>query len=134
MLAHDTEVGAVLLIAFQASVAARFLGERHSALPWDRAVSLVTKAPALIVGRRATMYDMSKTFTIRLGRAESDALARRAKTLGKTRSAVVRQLLVDALVQRPLAIKSGHLKGRLAIARRPRVSWRQELKARNWRS
>ena len=77
---------------------------------------------------------MTRTFTIRLGRPESDALARRAKTLGKTRSAVVRELLVDALVERPLAIKAGHLRGRLAIARRRRVSWRQELKARNWRS
>ncbi len=76
---------------------------------------------------------MTKTFTIRLGRSESDALARRAKTLGKTRSAVVRELLVDALVERPLAIKSGHLRGRLALARRPRVSWQQEIKARNWR-
>jgi hypothetical protein len=77
---------------------------------------------------------MTKTFTIRLGRAESDALTRRARTLGKSRSAVVRELLVDALIERPLAIKSGHLKGRLAIGRRHRISWRQELKARNWRS
>jgi predicted DNA-binding protein len=77
---------------------------------------------------------MTKTLTIRLGRAESEALARRAKTLGKTRSAVVRELLVDALVERPLAIKAGHLRGRLAVGRRRRVSWREDLKARNWRS
>jgi len=75
---------------------------------------------------------MDKTLTIRLDTQKDEALTRRARMLGKTRSELVRDLIDNAVTDRPLGRRAGHLKGRTEL---PPVTsgWRRELKARNWR-
>ena len=75
---------------------------------------------------------MDKTITLRLPRAQDEALMRRAKASGKTRSALVRDLIDQALADRPIERRAGHLKGRVELPR-ARSGWRRELKDRNWR-
>ena len=78
------------------------------------------------------MYSMDKTITIRLDREQDDALTRRARTLGKTRSAVVRELLVQALSEAPVSERAGHLKGSLQLGK-SKDSWAKHLRKQNWR-
>ena len=75
---------------------------------------------------------MGKTLTVRTGKEIRDALQRRADAQGKTVSDVVREILEEALSERPLEYKAGHLKGRLELAS-PDEPWRKRLKERNWR-
>jgi Flp pilus assembly CpaF family ATPase len=79
-------------------------------------------------------YDLSmdKMLTLRLGKEQDVALTRRAKAIGKTRSAVVRDLIDKALADRPMRRRVGHLKGRVELPR-SRSGWRRDLKDRNWR-
>jgi len=79
-------------------------------------------------------YDdrMEKMLTVRLGKEQDVALTRRAKAIGKTRSAVVRDLIDTALADRPMSRRVGHLKGGVEL-RRSRSGWRRELTDRNWR-
>jgi hypothetical protein len=77
---------------------------------------------------------MSTTVTIRADRALREALERRAKAEMKTVSGVVREILEDALTERPLEIKAGHLKGALNLASEPSDPWRKHIRARNWRT
>jgi predicted transcriptional regulator len=75
---------------------------------------------------------MRTTLTIRTDPALRERLERRAKAQGKTVSAVAREILEDALDERPLRLRIGHLKGRLKLDReRP---WGDALRQRNWRS
>jgi predicted DNA-binding protein len=76
---------------------------------------------------------MSKTLTVRTGEEIRDALQRRADAQGKTVSEVVREILEEALAERPLEYKAGHLKGRLELPS-SKDAWRKQLKERNWRS
>ena len=76
---------------------------------------------------------MDKTLTIRLDGKQQELLGRTAKRLGKTVSELVREILQQALSERPLSAKTGQLKGRLTLTPSSRQSWRRELKARNWR-
>jgi hypothetical protein len=75
---------------------------------------------------------MSKTLTIRLPESQDEALAKRAKALGTTRSALVRQLIDKGLEAQPMGRSIGHLKGRLGLAK-PVDGWRRRIKERNWR-
>ena len=75
---------------------------------------------------------MDKTITLRLPRVQDQALTRRARAIGKTRSALVRDLIDQALADRPMERRAGHLKGRVELPR-ARSGWRRELKERNWR-
>ena len=75
---------------------------------------------------------MDRTLTLRLPRAQDEALARRARAIGTTRSALVRDLIDNALTNRPVERRVGHLKGRVALPRAT-AGWRRELKDRNWR-
>ena len=79
-------------------------------------------------------YDrrVDKTLTIRLDRAQDEALTRRAKALGRTRSQLVRELIDRGLEEQPLSRLTGHLKGRLTLAA-PKSGWRRQIKERNWR-
>jgi len=77
---------------------------------------------------------MSKTLTIRTDDALHDALARRAKDQNKTVSAVVREILGQALIERPLAARIGHLRGGMKLPQQSSEPWRQQLRERNWRS
>jgi plasmid stability protein len=75
---------------------------------------------------------MEKTLTIRLDREQDEALTQRARTLGKTRSAVVREILADALLSAPIRERAGHLKGSLELPK-PKDSWSKHLRKQNWR-
>ena len=58
---------------------------------------------------------MSKTLTVRTDDALHEALRNRTEAQGKAVSEVVREILEDALTERPLASKIGHLKGCLTL-------------------
>jgi hypothetical protein len=75
---------------------------------------------------------VDKTLTIRLSRAQDDALTARARAQGKTRSAVVRELIDEGLEEHPLGRRIGHLKGRLDVSP-PKAGWQRRIKERNWR-
>lgn len=75
---------------------------------------------------------MNRTLTIRLGKEQDEALTGRARALGKTRSELVRDLIDQAVVDKPIADRAGHLKGRVALPR-ARAGWRRTLRERNWR-
>ena len=75
---------------------------------------------------------MDKTITIRLDKSQDDALTHRAKVTGKTRSAVVRELLSKALSDTSIDERAGHLKGALRLDK-PKTDWGKHLKKQNWR-
>ena len=75
---------------------------------------------------------MDKTLTIRLEKAQDKALTDRAKAMGKTRSALVRELIDRAVSAEPMNERAGYLQGRLELPR-TRSGWRGQLRARNWR-
>jgi hypothetical protein len=75
---------------------------------------------------------MDKTLTIRLDRSQDERLTARSKATGKTRSALVRELIDQGLDERPLGRRIGHLKGRLDVPA-PKAGWPRGIKERNWR-
>lgn len=78
------------------------------------------------------MHFMEKTITIRLDRDQDEALTRRARTLGKTRSALVRELLAQALSEAPVSERAGHLQGAVKLTK-PKDAWGKHLRKQNWR-
>lgn len=76
---------------------------------------------------------MSTTVTIRTDEALRRALEERARARGTTVSQVVREILRDALEDRPLESRTGHLRGRLTLEAAQIEPWRQSLRERNWR-
>jgi predicted transcriptional regulator len=77
---------------------------------------------------------MSTTLTIRLDEAMRDALAKTAEAQGKTVSRLVREILREALAERPLKARAGHLKGALMLREQAVEPWRESLRQRNWRT
>jgi len=77
---------------------------------------------------------MSTTLTIRTDEKLRQALAERAAAENKTLSEMVREILQDAVIERPLAIRAGHLKGRLDAISGGSDAWRDSIRKRNWRS
>jgi hypothetical protein len=77
---------------------------------------------------------MDKTMTIRLDSGQRKALAEAARREGKTISQLVRDLLANALRERPLSSKTKHLKGRLALPAASDDPWRRQIRERNWRA
>jgi len=77
---------------------------------------------------------MDKTLTIRLESDQWLELVRTARRRGKTVSELVREILGQALRQRPLVAKVGHLKGKLELPDLADEKWRREIKGHNWRS
>ena len=77
---------------------------------------------------------MSKTLTVRTDDSLREALRRRAAARGKTISDVVREILEEALIERPLGLRAGHLKGRLNRPAGDDDPWRKQLRESNWRS
>ncbi|MCP5119041.1 MAG: ribbon-helix-helix protein, CopG family [bacterium] len=75
---------------------------------------------------------MSTTLTVRTGEELRQALDRRARALGKSVSELVRDILEEAVVERPISERAGHLKGRLSLPA-PDDKWRRQIKKRNWR-
>ena len=78
------------------------------------------------------MSYMSTTLTVRTDDRLRKALESRAENLGQTVSEFVREVLEEAVTERPLALKTGHLRGRLQLDE-PADSWSRELAERNWR-
>jgi plasmid stability protein len=76
---------------------------------------------------------MGTTLTIRTDAALREALAKRASAQGRTVSEVAREILRNALEERPLEERTSHLRGRLRLAQKPTEAWRRSLRRRNWR-
>ncbi|MFW6012105.1 MAG: FitA-like ribbon-helix-helix domain-containing protein [bacterium] len=76
---------------------------------------------------------MSTTLTIRTDEALRRSLEERAAASGKSLSEVVREILEAAVIPRPLAARTGHLRGRLSLRPDDAEPWRKELRERNWR-
>jgi hypothetical protein len=74
------------------------------------------------------------TLSIRTDPLLRAALEKRAAAQGKTISQVAREILEDALTERPLKARTGHLRGRLELDRRASDEWRKRLRDRNWRT
>jgi Ribbon-helix-helix protein, copG family len=81
---------------------------------------------------RVTITFMDKTITVRLAKSQDEALTKRAKALGQTRSEVVRELIDKGLEEQPFGRTIGHLKGRLELTA-AKSGWRRHIKDRNWR-
>lgn len=75
---------------------------------------------------------MGKTLTIRLADSQDEALTRRARALGRTRSDLVRELIDRGLEEQPIGRHIGQLSGRLKLAP-AKTGWRKRLRERNWR-
>jgi plasmid stability protein len=76
---------------------------------------------------------MRTTITIRTDRSLREALAKRAAASGETVSALVRRILAEALSDRPMKSRVGHLRGNLSLPRAAAGSWREDIRERNWR-
>ena len=76
---------------------------------------------------------MDTTLTIRADERLRAALEQRARAQGKTLSAVARDILEAAVQERPLGLKTAHLKGRVRLRRTQADAWRKLLAERNWR-
>jgi len=77
---------------------------------------------------------MSTTITVRADETLRNALAKKAALSGKTFSELVREILEEAVADRPIGVRAGHLKGRLELSRKSSEPWRKRLRERNWRS
>jgi len=75
---------------------------------------------------------MSRTIAVRVDADLEKALDDRARASGMTVSEVVREALREALAERPLSERIGHLRGTLRV-RRDDDPWRRALRERNWR-
>ena len=75
---------------------------------------------------------MDKTLTIRLNKRQDEALSRRARALGKTRSELVRELIDKGLEEQALGTRVGHLEGILDLPE-SKDTLRRRIKNRNWR-
>ena len=64
--------------------------------------------------------------------SNAPSLEQRAKGLGKTVSELVREILEEAVADRPLGQRTAHVKGRLELPAST-DSWQRQLKERNWR-
>jgi plasmid stability protein len=76
---------------------------------------------------------MSTTLTIRTDDQLREALRKRAELQGKSVSELARELLLAALEERPLAQRTGHLRGRLDLRSATADPRRQRIKKHNWR-
>jgi Arc/MetJ-type ribon-helix-helix transcriptional regulator len=76
---------------------------------------------------------MSETLTIRLPKSEREALDRLARTLDKSVSEVVRDILREALDERPVSDTTAHVRGRLSLSPSGDDSFRRRIRSHNWR-
>jgi len=71
--------------------------------------------------------------TIRAEPTLRKALEARARREKRTLSEVARDILRAALEERPLELRTGHLRGRLRLSSEGSDAWRRTLRERNWR-
>ena len=77
---------------------------------------------------------MDTTLTIRVTDDLRRALQERALERGQSVSELVREILVQALADRPLGGRLGHLRGALDLPSVPSEhAWARQLRERNWR-
>ena len=76
---------------------------------------------------------MSTTITIRADEPLRARLEERAAAAGKTLSALVREILENAVAERSLGRRAGHLKARLTLPHDASDPWRKSVRDRNWR-
>ena len=76
---------------------------------------------------------MRTTLTIRTDDSLREALAKRAKSQGKSVSTLVREILEEAVAERPLKDRIGHLRGRLRLDKAVTGDWRHSIRKANWR-
>lgn len=76
---------------------------------------------------------MGAPLTIPTDKKLLEALEHRAASQGKTVPEVAREILVDAVEERSLGERIGHLRGRLDLNSAASDSRRLEIKERNWR-
>lgn len=76
---------------------------------------------------------MTTTLTIRLDEKAKRALDERAKLCRKSVSALVREIIDDAVTEKPLGERIGHLAGRLELPEVPDDAWARKIRERNWR-
>lgn len=75
---------------------------------------------------------MGTTLTIRTGSELREALETHARSTGKTVSEFVREILEEAVAERPMRQRTAHVKGRIELPQ-PTGEWREQLRQRNWR-
>ncbi len=77
---------------------------------------------------------MSTTVTVRLDDSLREALEERARATQSSISEVVRDTLREALAERPLGERIGHLKGIVDLGEDlDDDPWRRQIRERNWR-
>ncbi len=76
---------------------------------------------------------MRTTLTIRADEKLRAALRKRATIQGKTVSEVAREILSEALDERPMSERIGHLRGQLDLSSDTTDPWSQQIRERNWR-
>jgi plasmid stability protein len=76
---------------------------------------------------------MRATLTIRTDEKLRTALQKRAAIQGKSVSELAREILSEAVEERPMAERTGHLRGQLDLGSGSTDPWRKRLKERNWR-
>jgi hypothetical protein len=109
---------------------------REVAPPGDESITTPTATGIRLTLRSKSSYSvhMSTTITIRAAERLREVLDKKAAASGKTVSALVREILEEALAARPLRVRAGHLKGVLRLPRKSSGPWRRDLRQRNWRS
>lgn len=80
-----------------------------------------------------TLVHMSTTITIRADDSLRRRLEERAAAAGKSLSALIREILEEAVTEGPLCRRAGHLKGRLTLSDDRKDAWSDALRERNWR-
>ena len=76
---------------------------------------------------------MRATLTIRTDEKLRVALQKRAAVQGKSVSELAREILSEAVAERPMSERTGHLRGQLDLKPDSTDPWRKRLKERNWR-
>jgi len=77
---------------------------------------------------------MRTILTLRADGKLRAALRKRAAVQGKSESEVALEILNDALEERPLSARVGHLRGQIELPSETSDAWQMELRERNWRS
>jgi len=76
---------------------------------------------------------MNTSVTIRLTAGKRAKLRQKARLLGKTESAFIRDLLDREIAPRPMGERIGHLKGVLSFKGAKMDEWQKSIKENNWR-
>lgn len=76
---------------------------------------------------------MTTTLSIRLDSTRREKLRRKAKALGKTESAFMREILDREISSEPMGVRLKGLAGALSSKGIKMDGWRKAIKERNWR-